>query len=132
MIGRIINVKNRRVNLSHWNIEGNNITGKCVGCIEHIAIRTTAGTMTKLIKDKEKETRREIHKRNIHEQKHNKVVEIHKKFQKHGRNTEQKIKLKIENIVWPSEEKLALTSLAILIAIYKEKATIKVNTNSEM
>ncbi|CAG8679296.1 1801_t:CDS:1, partial [Paraglomus brasilianum] len=47
-------------------------------------------------------------------------------------DTEQKIKFKIENIVWPSEEKLALTSLAILIAICKEKATIKVNTNSEM
>ena len=51
MIGRIINIKNRRINLSHWNIEGNRITEKCSGCVEHIATKTTAGTMTKSIKD---------------------------------------------------------------------------------
>ncbi|CAG8821121.1 22071_t:CDS:1, partial [Gigaspora rosea] len=48
----------------HWNIEGNNITEKCVGCIEHIATRTTAGTMMKLIKDVTPLT--ENHKRRIY------------------------------------------------------------------
>ena len=191
MIGRIINVKNRRVNLSHWNIEGNNITEKCVGCIEHIATRTTAGTMTKLIKDvtpltvnckrriygniadiimafrrrkkQEEGFAKEIFMskstirswrfiknfRNMDEvlmKKHEEIgnkkeVEVEVITEKTGKkkgeksylsaiilDTEQKIKFKIENIVWPSKEKLALTSLAILIAICKEKTTIKVNT----
>ncbi|CAG8818673.1 5987_t:CDS:1, partial [Gigaspora margarita] len=39
---------------------------------------------------------------------------------------------KVENVTWPTEEKLTLTILAILIAICKEKATIRINTNSEM
>ncbi|CAG8837321.1 16123_t:CDS:1, partial [Gigaspora margarita] len=39
---------------------------------------------------------------------------------------------KVKNVTWPTEEKLVLTVLAMLIAICKEKATVRINTNSEM
>ena len=38
----------------------------------------------------------------------------------------------IENEYWPSEEKIAMSALAILIAISKEKAKVRINTNSKI
>ncbi|CAG8841064.1 9934_t:CDS:2, partial [Gigaspora margarita] len=111
LIGRVKNIKGKRIILSHWNTESNVITEKCRGCIEHAATRMTAGLITKAFK---------LLITKYEELGNKKEIEV------------ESIKLKIQNIVWPSEEKLVLISLAILIAICKEKALVKINTNSEM
>src|SRR6185437_2725075 len=51
LIGRVLEVKENILRLSHWNVDKNIITGKCRGCLAHIATKTTTGLIRKKTQD---------------------------------------------------------------------------------